>query len=462
VLSQLNREVERRNDKRPIMSDLRGSGALEERPRMIVSPFRSSYYYDQPKIDIDYDCVVPPRERGRDRVDRPRPLDGRAGAVMSVKAVAAVVQGVNDAAFAAVRAAFSAYREADIQVEKSEKRLEAARGAREIRKRELGLALAEVRKLIPITGPKAKAWGTFLDKEGISQSWAWKLMEDVGYRSGGSEAGFHSSRNETAPHPADMPDQLPLGGVPPVHRKPFGRVLDMQLYLGRWQDVLSPAEVGQVDALITDPPYSERVHKSKPTRNDGVDEEGLTPNYEPWSRADVEQFVEHWSPRTRGWMLCLCDDEMIPWYRAAYERLGRVSFAPVPCVINGMSVRTRGDGPSSWAVYAMVARPTGAEFANWGTLPGAYMGSRESGAKSGRGKPRWLTDAFVKDYTRGNDLVCDPLAGYGGTLISALLLNRRALGAEMDQQAVDEAFVRANATQQQPEGVANPQEAIPT
>jgi replicative DNA helicase len=56
VLSQLNREVERRNDKRPIMSDLRGSGALEERPRMIVSPFRSSYYYPAPQLGIDYEC----------------------------------------------------------------------------------------------------------------------------------------------------------------------------------------------------------------------------------------------------------------------------------------------------------------------------------------------------------------------------------------------------------------------
>lgn len=56
VLCQLNRECEKRPDKRPQLSDLRGSGALEERPRVIVSPYRGAAYYDEPKKDIDYDC----------------------------------------------------------------------------------------------------------------------------------------------------------------------------------------------------------------------------------------------------------------------------------------------------------------------------------------------------------------------------------------------------------------------
>ncbi len=56
VLCQLNRKVEDRVDKRPVKSDLRGSGALEERPRLIVSPYRGSYYYESPKRGIDFDC----------------------------------------------------------------------------------------------------------------------------------------------------------------------------------------------------------------------------------------------------------------------------------------------------------------------------------------------------------------------------------------------------------------------
>jgi replicative DNA helicase len=56
VLSQFNREVEKRADKVPTLSDLRGSGALEERPRVVVSPYRGAYYRNEPLDGVDYDC----------------------------------------------------------------------------------------------------------------------------------------------------------------------------------------------------------------------------------------------------------------------------------------------------------------------------------------------------------------------------------------------------------------------
>lgn len=56
LLAQLNREVEKRPDKRPQASDLRGSGALEQVARIVVSPYRGAHYYDEPKRDIDFDC----------------------------------------------------------------------------------------------------------------------------------------------------------------------------------------------------------------------------------------------------------------------------------------------------------------------------------------------------------------------------------------------------------------------
>lgn len=56
VLSQMNRKVEERADKRPQLSDLRGSGALEERPKVIVGQYRGAYYGSEPVKDVDYDC----------------------------------------------------------------------------------------------------------------------------------------------------------------------------------------------------------------------------------------------------------------------------------------------------------------------------------------------------------------------------------------------------------------------
>ncbi len=61
VMSQLNREIEKREDKRPQQSDLRESGSLEERSKCIVGVYRGSVYGDpKPKVDWNPDTESAP------------------------------------------------------------------------------------------------------------------------------------------------------------------------------------------------------------------------------------------------------------------------------------------------------------------------------------------------------------------------------------------------------------------
>jgi len=370
-----------------------------------------------------------------------------------VKPIAEQIESIVAPELAAVRAAYSALREAEVQLEKFERKAGEARESRDKKRLALGKALSTARPRWPARGPRAKGWGDFLDAEGIPQSTAYELMQLAGYV---ETISSHEDRGDEIPTRAEVtaarrserdreeqPDPIDGQAVEDeasaVEVISPGAALDIRL--GDWQHVL--LDVGMVDAVITDAPYGKRTHEAVTTRDDHSMPTGLTPDYSAWTDYDVEAFVADWAPRCRGWMIGLTSDDLIPAWRRAYEANDRYAFAPVPCVITGMSVRIQGDGPSSWAVYAMVSRPR--NLSKWGTLPGAYVGPAQPGAKSGRGKPSWLLEALINDYTRAGDLVVDPMAGYGSTLIAGLKLGRRVVGAERDEPARREAIQRWHA-----------------
>ena len=63
LLAQLNRDVEKRQDKRPLMSDLRDSGAIEQDADMVILNYRDAYYSKNETDDV-FEMIVAKNRMG--------------------------------------------------------------------------------------------------------------------------------------------------------------------------------------------------------------------------------------------------------------------------------------------------------------------------------------------------------------------------------------------------------------
>ncbi len=219
-----------------------------------------------------------------------------------------------------------------------------------------------------------------------------------------------------------------------------------QLGHGDWRDLL--LEVGQADCLLSDPPFNSKTHSGwnageQQVRDCNGQATRQAIDYAAFTPESVRELVLTLAPRVRGWWACMTDDVLAPAYRAAYAEAGLYDFAPVPIIQK--RPRLLGDGPASWAVYLMVARPKKIEFSRWGCLPGAYFANTESIDGICGAKPIGLMREIVRDYSRAGDLVLDPFAGSGTTLIAANHEGRRAVGCEIDPARFEIAKKRIDA-----------------
>lgn len=256
-----------------------------------------------------------------------------------------------------------------------------------------------------------------------------------------------------------------------------------ELWLG---DALDSEQVAEVmgerrgDLLCVDAPYSEKTHaghaagKVTADRAAGFGAKANTPEgryasrvgngargmrdieYAAWSPEDVAGFCALWAPRIVGWCVSITDDVLAPRWAEELERAGRYRFAPLPLVETGSRVRMLGDGPSNWTCWIVVARPRTAEFAKWGTLPGAYVqpSERDINSKGGSdrvvgGKPLRAMCGIVRDYSRPGGLVVDPCCGGGTTGAAAKMLGRRFIGMDTSRDRLDIAARKLTQTRQQ-------------
>jgi site-specific DNA-methyltransferase (adenine-specific) len=208
----------------------------------------------------------------------------------------------------------------------------------------------------------------------------------------------------------------------------------IDLHQGRWQDHLD--KIGEVQAVITDPPYGARTHQghedgAKQRRQITGQESSRVLGYASLDEAGVQEIVRTLGPHNTGWWAVQTSHDLIPAWESEFWGLGLYCFSPVP--VHQFRPRLLGDGPSSFGQYLVVARPRNAKYGQgWGCLDASYEAPVVRNAGIVGAKPVSLMQQIVRDYSRPGDVVLDPFAGVGSTLIAAQSLARSSIGFEVD------------------------------
>lgn len=227
-----------------------------------------------------------------------------------------------------------------------------------------------------------------------------------------------------------------------IWRSPAGT---MDLRCGDWRDVLS--DITSCDAVITDPPYSPRTHAGQRSGSRPLGGGGRKSQigYTTTSESDSENLIAYAAGIAKYWCIIFSDHTAQGWHESNLEKMGCYVFAPVIWVRANPTPRLSGDGPTSSCDYITVARPKKRLPHNRiGSRPGHYI---TTGCLSGTlaipgGKPLPLMRALILDYTLPGDLIVDPCAGGGTTLLAAAIEGRRAIGAEREPKTFDIAVKR--------------------
>jgi DNA modification methylase len=203
------------------------------------------------------------------------------------------------------------------------------------------------------------------------------------------------------------------------------------LYCGNARELVP--QLDDVDHVITDPPYDVHTHQSARSGYRKGVVLRLAIDFAP---LDIGRVAPMLLRVSRRWVVCFCSLEMLGTYRDvagdAWVRAGfwrRTDGAP----------QFTGDRPGQPGEALAICHRAGRKRWNGGGRHGYYEFGveRRDGRLHPTQKPEALMLAILSDFTDPGDVVLDPFAGSGTTLVACKRLGRRAIGIEMDRRYCD-------------------------
>ena len=189
-----------------------------------------------------------------------------------------------------------------------------------------------------------------------------------------------------------------------------------------------------VDCVITDPPYSERTHKNA-KKNDSTVGYGVKAiHFDSFTEEDLLNAYNEMSRITKSWIVSNIDYnhafrfESTPPNGMTQKRIGVwVKNNPMPQI----SADRPGQG---WEAISYLHKTNKKSEWNGGGYAGNYVSNLATATGHPTPKPLSMVSSFVQRFSNPNDLIIDPFAGGGTTLLAARNLGRKAIGIELDEK----------------------------
>ena len=204
--------------------------------------------------------------------------------------------------------------------------------------------------------------------------------------------------------------------------------------------------LGKVDAVITDPPYSDSTHNNAKSNAGGgggakaIDFKAI--DFKAIDFKAIESLLDSCSSLCDGWIIANMD-----WRHIAQLEFQKHHFYEL--IRFGVWVKTNpmpqisADRPANgWDGIAYIYPRNKKKVWNGGGCHGNWSGAVITNGDHPTGKPVDMVSSWVTRFTNHEQTILDPFMGSGTTGVAAIQLGRKFIGIEREPKYFDIACKR--------------------
>lgn len=214
--------------------------------------------------------------------------------------------------------------------------------------------------------------------------------------------------------------------------KPYFEDDLVTLYHGDSFEVMAGMADESVDAVITDPPYTEFVHANAMSNRSGKASKEI--DFTAFTDEKFNKAFKECGRLTKRWVVSTVDYHHAFSFEANAPETLKLMRIGVWVKNNPMPQLTSDRPAQGWEAIAYLHRNDVKPEWNAGGAHGNYVSNLAAPTGHPTPKPVKMFSSFVERFTNPGDLVFDPFAGGGTTLLAARNMGRRVIGVELDEK----------------------------